>query len=120
MKILIVSANAELSELWTRHLHRAGAEILRAESRDAAFAELSVAPVDALILSADIGEGEVAAIAHYAAYRHPKAKVIFVSASSSLSEPGVFGMFPNLAASVPEHTIPEDITCLVSYHCGRI
>ena len=59
------------------------------------------------------------AVADYAAYRHPDARLIFVTATSFFSDGSIFAMSPNVCAFLPARTPPEDLAAVVEFHGNR-
>jgi hypothetical protein len=55
-------------------------------------------------------------VVDFAAYRQPKAKVIFVSDGQFFSDGSVFQHFYNAFAIVPETVSADDLGAVVQYH----
>lgn len=118
MRVLIVESDPDLAWLWKRHLTRCGAEVVIARSQEEAVAVLSDQPFAILIVDLILTEGSAAAVADYASYRQPEAKVIFVTNSSFFSDGSIFQHFANACAFLPLRTRPEDLAALVEHHGG--
>ncbi|WP_418887913.1 response regulator [Maritimibacter dapengensis] len=119
LDVLIVEASPELGALWARHLERAGANVRLACDDRAAIAALETSPVDMIVADLDLPGTGAMAVADYAAYRHPDALVVFVTASSFFSDGSVFADSANACAVLPKRTAPEDIAAIVTYHGAR-
>jgi CheY-like chemotaxis protein len=118
MQVLIVEADAGLAAVWSRHLERLGCEVAVAASQDAAVALLQGKTVDVIVLDLTLAQGSAFAVADFASYRQPEAKVVFVTNSTFFSDGSLFNHIPNACAYVKTHTPPEDIAAIVD-HYGR-
>ncbi|MDA5095418.1 response regulator [Aliiroseovarius sp. KMU-50] len=116
MQVLIVESNRELARVWTRSLERQGVDVLSADSEDSAITSLDSMPVDVIVMNVHLVDGNALAVADYAAYRAPNARVIFVTNSSFFSDGSIFSHVANAHACVPGETPPEDLAALVEYH----
>ena len=120
VKILIVEENADLGSVWQRHLERQGATVTKVTTPADALAHLRRDGVDVIVVNLDQpGEGAMT-VADYAAYRHPSARVVFVTASSFFSDGSIFTMSPNACAFLPSATKPEDLATIVTHHAERV
>ncbi len=118
MDILIAESNPELGRIWARHLERQAARVTRVTDRDSAIIALSDKTPALIIISLSLGEAEALSVADYAAYRHPDAKVIFVTQSTFFSDGSIFDHASNACACLPQDTPPQDLAALVQYHLG--
>ena len=118
MVVLIVASNAELTRIWARHLERLGNEVLVVHNQTDAADFLRTNAVDVIVLDLTLKDGSAIAIADYASYRWPNARVVFVTNSTFFSDGSIFNHIPNAAAMVPERTPPSDLAAIVEYH-GR-
>jgi len=118
MRVLIVESNPDLGRVWGRHLERQGADVRIARSEDAAIDKLNASAVDIIVLNLDLDSGGALAIAEYAEFRHPAAKIIFVTSSSFFADGSIFAHSANACACLPAQSAPEDLAALVEYH-GR-
>ncbi len=119
MDILIAERNPDLARIWARHLERQNASVAVAGDRDAAILALADAAPGLIVVSLSLGEAEALSIADYAAYRHPEAKVIFVTSSSFFTDGSIFKHCANACACLPEHTDPRDLAALAAYHLRK-
>ena len=90
------------------------------QTAEAGFDRLREGHVDMIVADLDLPGSGAMAVADYAAYRHPAAKVVFVTASSFVSDGLVFSMSPNACAFLPSKTPPEDLATIVSHHGDRV
>ena len=116
MRVLIVESNPELSWLWAGHLERQGAQVMRAESEADAIHTLRHSPVDVIVLDLVLEEGSAFAVADFASYRHPSARVIFATNTSFFSDGSIFQHIPNACAFLPSATAPEDLAAVIDYY----
>ncbi|WP_328591404.1 MULTISPECIES: response regulator [Maritimibacter] len=120
LDVLIVETDPDLGRLWQRHLEREGARVTLTQTAEAGFDRLREGHVDMIVADLDLPGSGAMAVADYAAYRHPAAKVVFVTASSFFSDGLVFSMSPNACAFLPSKTPPEDLATIVSHHGDRV
>ena len=106
MNVLIVECDTSLSKVWKRHLVRQGAEVSMAASQVEAVDRLTHYPINVIVLSLDLQDGSAFAVADFASYRQPEARVIFVTRSSFFSDGSIFQLIPNTAAFIPAKTPP--------------
>ena len=116
MSVLIVENDVELATLWKGHLERQGASVLVAASQASAVERLRTSSIRVIVLSLDLSEGSALAVADYASYRRPDARVIFVTRRGFFSDGSIFNVVPNTAAFIPAATAPEDLAALVEHH----
>ena len=90
-----------------------------AASQDAATAFLSENAVDIIVLDLVLSEGAALAVADYANYRQPAARVIFVTNTSFFSDGSIFSHSSNARAFLPSTTPPEDLAAMIE-HYGTI
>lgn len=115
-RVLIVESVPELSELWQRHLERQGMTVTRVAGQVDAIAHLSTYDTDIIIQDLVIEEGSALAIADYANYRQPAARVIFVTNTSFFSDGSIFAHSANARAFVQSNTPPEDLAAMVAHY----
>ncbi|WP_300515871.1 response regulator [Aliiroseovarius sp.] len=116
MRVLIVESNQDLGGIWKQHLERQDAEVRLMDGEESAVRYLTESAVDVIVLNLDLARGGALTVADFAAYRHPDAKVIFVTASSFFSDGSIFAHSANACACLSAQTAPEDLATLVSYH----
>lgn len=115
-EVLIVESDAGLTEVWKAHLERQGARVSVATSQETAVEHLQFHDAHVIVLSLDLTQGSALAVADFASYRHPKARVIFVTRTRFFSDGSIFQLVPNTAAFLPARTPPEDLAALVEHH----
>lgn len=116
MRVLIVESNAALGTLWQRHLERQGQTVDLVANQAAAIARLQKQALDVLVVNLTLTDGSALAIADFASYRVPRAKVIFVTSSSFFSDGSIFAHVPNACAFLPATVPPEDLAALVAHY----
>ena len=120
MNVLIVESDPELAGLWQRHLERRGAMVSVAGSQDEAIEVLQAdEPVDVIVLDLMIEPGSAFAVADFASYRLPDAKVIFVTRTTFFSDGSIFRHIPNACAFVRAETPLDDLAALVEHYGVR-
>lgn len=119
MQALIVESNIELGRLWARHIERLGHRVSLTHSQDAAIAELMQDTFGILVLDLVLDQGSAFAVADYASFRQPGAKVIFVTNTAFFSDGSIFQHLQNVAAFLPSDTPPEDLAALVDHYGAR-
>lgn len=116
MRVLIVESKPELGALWRRHIERQGYEVLLTDTQSVAIEHLREAPIGIVILDLVLDDGSAFAVADFACYRQPEARVIFVTNTSFFSDGSIFQHMQNAAAFLPTETNPEDLAALVDYY----
>lgn len=116
MRVLIVESSQELGTIWEKHLERQGMQVARAIGQQSATDYLANNAVDIIILDLVIDEGAALAVADYANYRRPEARVIFVTNTSFFSDGSIFAHSANARAYVQSSTPPEDIAAMVEHY----
>jgi len=119
MRVLIVEASAELGQLWANHLRRQGHEVALVMTADAAVDDMNRDEPEVILADLDLPDNEAMAVADYAAYRHPGAKVVFVTASRFFSDGSAFRLTPNACAVMPRSTQPDDLAAVLEFHGAR-
>ncbi len=118
MKVLIVESRPELGKLWQRHLERHGADVTLVHSQEAAILALYGHDFEIIVLDLVLSQGSALAVADFASYRRPKARVIFVTNTSFFSDGSIFAHSANACAYVQSATPPEDLAALVEHYAA--
>ncbi|WP_026757223.1 response regulator transcription factor [Sediminimonas qiaohouensis] len=118
MRVLIVEPEPELGRLWQRHLERQGAIVTLVPDQDSAIEALRADDVSVIILDLLVAQGSALAVADYANYRRPDARVIFVTNTTFFSDGSIFQHCGNACAFLRTGTPPEDLAAMVE-HFGR-
>ncbi|WP_025051370.1 response regulator transcription factor [Sulfitobacter noctilucae] len=116
MKVLIVESSEPLGQIWQRHLERQGMIVSRCGTQDAATEYLSTHAVDIIVLNLVLEEGAALAVADYANYRQPAARVIFVTNTSFFSDGSIFSHSSNARAFLPSTTPPDDLAAMIEHY----
>jgi len=120
MKVLIVESNPDLGRVWKRHLERHGAEVTLVAGQEAAIRALYGQEFEIIVLDRVLETGSALAVADFASYRRPEARVIFVTNTTFFSDGSIFAHSPNACAYVQSATPPEDLAAMVEhYAAGR-
>lgn len=118
MNVLIVESNPDLGRLWQRHLERQGADVVLAHSQEGAILALYGHDFDILVLDLVLDQGSALAVADFASYRRPEARVIFVTNTSFFSDGSIFAHSANACAYVQSETPPEDLAAMVEHYAA--
>ncbi len=116
MKVLIVESNRGLSAVWCRHLERFGAYVDCATDQYSATNLLQEASFDVIVLDLVLENGSALAVADFANYRQPEARVMFVTNTSFFSDGSIFQHCTNACAYLPSATPPEDLAAMVEHY----
>ncbi len=119
MNVLIVESDAALAAVWCRHLERGLARVSIACDQDHAIEHLQNSAPDVIVLDLFLDAGSAIAVADYASYRRPEAKVVFVTNTTFFSDGSIFNHIPNACAYLQSGTAPEDLTAIVE-HYGQV
>ena len=119
MRVLIVEGDPGLGKVWANHLRRAGHDVVLMPDAAAAIAAMGAPAPDMILADLDLPESGALSVADYAAYRHPAAKVVFVTASRFFSDGSIFELSANACAFLPSSTAPEDIAIVVEFHSSQ-
>lgn len=115
MRALIVESSRDLSLLWKKHLERQGIDTHLAHGQSDAVSLLQQTDFEILVIDLVIEEGSALAIADFASYRQPKARVIFVTNTSFFSDGSIFAHSSNACALVQADAPPEDLAAMVEH-----
>lgn len=116
MQVLIVEGDPNLGWLWRRHLERCGCNVTLTQNQAEAVDALRQETVNIIVLDLILDDGSAFAIADFASYRQPDAKVIFVTDSGFFSDGSIFQYIPNACALMPSKLPPEDLSALVQHY----
>ncbi|MGB3315326.1 MAG: hypothetical protein WBB85_13010 [Albidovulum sp.] len=116
MRVLIVESDPNLGWLWKRHVERFSAAVTLVGSQQEAVDHLENAEVEIIVLDLVLTNGSAIAVADYAAYRCPEAKVVFVTNTTFFSDGSIFQHIPNACAFLPSATAPEDLAAAVEHY----
>ncbi|WP_298839782.1 response regulator [uncultured Roseobacter sp.] len=119
MKVLIVEKDKGLAGIWSSYLQRCGMSVHHTSGQAEATEYLSDNDVEVIILNLVLGDDSALAVADYASYRQPWARVIFVTNTSFFSDGSIFSLAPNVCAFVPTRTPPSDLAAMVEHHAPR-
>lgn len=118
MEVLIVESQPDLGNLWKACLERRGMKVTLVSSQSQAFGSLSAKSFEMIILDLILADGQALAIADYASYRRPEARIIFVTNTSFFSDGSIFQLSSNACAFVQSATPPEDLATMVQHYAS--
>ena len=116
MKALIVESSRELGALWKRHLERQGIEVRHATGQAEAVEFLENDRFEILVIDLVLEQGSPLAIADFAHFRQPEARVIFVTNTSFFSDGSIFQHSPNACAFMQTDAPPDDLVAMVEHY----
>jgi len=116
MQVLIVEHETALGQLWQAHLERQGHQVVLVGAQSTAISAIHMVMPDIIVLNLVLPRASALAIADYAAYRAPAARVIFVSNQSFFSDGSIFAHVGNACAFVPLAVPPEDLCAMVAHY----
>ncbi|MEP1520831.1 response regulator [Ascidiaceihabitans sp.] len=116
MNVLIVESQAHLGAIWKQHMERNGMIVTLVTGHDEAISHLTDHSPDIIILDLVLPDGNALAISDFASFRHPDARVIFVTNTSFFSDGSIFAHANNACAYVQSATPPEDLTAMVAHY----
>ncbi len=73
---------------------------------------------DIIVLDLVLEDGSALAVADFASYRRPEARVIFVTNTTFFSDGSIFAHSPNACAFVQSETPPEDLAAMVEHYAS--
>lgn len=115
MRVLIIESRRRLAELWMSHIQRQGVEVFLASNTTDAIRIVRQNEIDVIILDLVLDDGSAMAIADYACYRRPDARVIYVTSTTFFSDGSVFAHMPNACGYVQTSTPPDDLAAMVDH-----
>lgn len=118
MRVLIVEQDQRLSALWRDHILRYADEVFLTADQAEAVDVLRHHDIAVIVLDLDLRRGSPLAIADFASYRRPDARVVMVTSRRTFADGSIFRHCPNACAFLPAATAPEDLAALVEYQ-GR-
>jgi DNA-binding NarL/FixJ family response regulator len=89
-----------------------------ASSQEAAVALLRQRAVDVIVLDLMLKDGSAFAVADFASYCRPQARVLFVSRSTFFSDGSIFNLVPNACGFFRSDTPPEDLAAIVRHYAA--
>ncbi len=116
MRILIVESNRDLGWVWQRHLERQGFDVVLVGGQTDAIDVLRGGAVHVIVMDVVLEEGSALAVADFASYRRPDAKVIFVTNTTFFSDGSIFSHAANACAFLQSETPPEDLAVMVEHY----
>ena len=118
MNVLIVESQRHLANLWAVPLQAQHHNVTVAQGQREAVAHLTRYATDIIILDLNLEEGSAVAVADFANYRQPKAKVVAVTRDRYFSDGSIFGHLSNVQTMVPAATPPRDLSVMVEHYAA--
>lgn len=118
MRALIVQSNADLGDLWKRHLERLAVTVVLAQTEDAAADLIKGLQFDVIVLDLVLSEGSGLALADLAQFQQPNANIVFVTDTTFFSDGSIFQHSGNARAFVRSAMPPADLATIV-HHYGQ-
>ncbi len=120
MRVLIVQSNANLGQLWKRHLERLDADVMHVETGARALNLIETREFDVIVLDLVLSEGSALTVADFAQFRQPDANVVFVTDTTFFSDGSIFRHSANARAFVETATPPKDLAAIVHHYGSPI
>ena len=118
MRVLIVEQDQCLVAEWRERIALFADEVFVAADQAGAVDVLRHNDIQVIVLELMLADGSALAVADFASYRRPDARVMFVSSTRVFSDGSIFRHSPNACAFLPSATAPKDLAMMVEYH-GR-
>lgn len=99
-------------------MERQGWAVRLVETQEQAILALYGADYEIILLDLILEKGSALAVADFASYRRPNARVIFVTNTSFFSDGSIFAHSPNACAYVQSETPPEDLAAMVEHYAA--
>ncbi|WP_296424815.1 response regulator [Yoonia sp.] len=119
MRVLIVQSNANLGELWKRHLERLDANVVLVQTGARALNLIETTVFDVIVLDLVLREGSALTVADLAQFRQPDANVVFVTDTTFFSDGSIFRHSANARAFIETTTPAKDLAEIV-HHYGSV
>lgn len=116
MRVLIVQSNANLGQLWCRHLERLQATVTVVQTGAQALSLVDSDTFDVIVLDLVLEEGSALTVADFAEFRQPNANVVFVTDTTFFSDGSIFNHSANARAFIQTATPPQDLAAIVHYY----
>lgn len=118
MHVLIVEAREDLAGAWAAPLREAGCTVHVTATQDEASEVLASQRIQVVMLDLMLERGSALAVADFAAFRQPWAKIVFLTDSTVFSDGSIFGLCSNACAFLRSATPVQDLAAIVE-HYGR-
>jgi DNA-binding NarL/FixJ family response regulator len=89
-----------------------------AATQEAAIRYLRETGPDVIVANLCLPDGGAFAVADFASYRHPRARVVLVTSTRFFSDGSVFNHVPNACAFLKEQVPPDDLASIVAHYAG--
>ncbi len=116
MRVLIVQSNADLGQLWARHLERMGCDVSLVQTGDAAVDVIETQTLNVIVLDLVLVDGNALSVANCANFNQPNANVVFVTDTTFFSDGSIFAHCANARAFVETATPPDDLAAIVHHY----
>ncbi len=118
MNILIVESDHNLGQTWAEHIEEMNGSVALANCEREAIDALRDETFDAVVLDLTLSDGSALAVADFASFRCPNARVIFVTHDEVFSDGSIFSLSHNASAFLQSDTPPADLAAIVDYHAA--
>jgi CheY-like chemotaxis protein len=118
MNVLIVESNETRARLWAKPLEAWGHSVTIVTGQRDAVSHLQTARIDVIVLNLHLHQGSALAVADFASYRQPHARVLAVTGDRCFSDGSIFSHLGNARALLPADVLPQDLGALVEYYAA--
>ncbi|MCB5200157.1 hypothetical protein SAMN05428995_101853 [Loktanella sp. DSM 29012] len=115
-RALIVEPDADLGQLWARHLEHLDIDVVLTATAPAAVTALEAGGFDVIVINLEQDNGSALAVADVASLRHPRANVVFVTSGRFFSDGSIFAFSGNARMMVQSTTPPDDLAQIVRHY----
>ena len=119
MHVLIVEPDPARAAPWRRTIEATGAAVTVAGGREAAVRAIREQDVALIVLNLGLPGDGAFAVADFASYARPGARVLFVSSAPVMTDGSVFRHAANACGFLGADSRAEDIAAIALHHAGR-
>jgi DNA-binding NtrC family response regulator len=120
INVLIVEADPGLGGRWAVAIQGPEVAVSHVRTQGDAIARLQHGQIDVIVLNLVLPGESALAVADFAHYRQPNARVIFMTASDVFADGSIFQMSGNASAFLQADMAADDLAAIVQYHAtGR-
>lgn len=116
MHVLIVESREDLAGQWADRLREAGITVHVTHSQECAVRVLCAHRIQVVMLDLMLDEGSALAVADFAAFRQPWAKVVFLTDTAVFSDGSIFSHCQNACGYFATSTPVNDLATIVEHY----
>ncbi|AXQ92435.1 response regulator [Cereibacter azotoformans] len=116
MHVLIVESREDLASQWAERLREGGITVHVTHSQECAVRVLCAHRIQVVMLDLMLDEGSALAVADFAAFRQPWAKVVFLTDTAVFSDGSIFSHCQNACGYFAISTPVNDLATIVEHY----